>query len=803
MFTPVLKLEFYLPPRISRTWLAGLFTLLCLALTPGLSLAQQGTATFHDPSIEDPGYDARKRALVVKQNQNARISSQLTGTNKAAGARAFAVIRPACFESFDTTASGGWTSLGRNDDGSTGAIPLGFNFSLFGTVYNTVYVNNNGNITFNAALSEFSASGFPMATPMVAGFWADVDTRNTTSGTVWYKKFADRFVVTYNHVGYYSSMADKTNTFQITIKANTAAGFTGNDVILAYEDMQWSTGSASQGVSGFGGVPATVGVNRGNGVDFLQVGRFNQAGSTPPNSVSAGSPGGVDFLDGQCIGYRVGPAGNVPPAVAGLPNNNSFTINQGETRTVNLQFSGPETNQTVNVTSSLNGLCNATATTTSNNTSNPTTTFQITGSSCNVGTHDVTFTALDNGSPAASQTFTIQVTVRSPITATLSNNGPLSCTQTSALLTASGGSTYRFSTGATQINGGSTATVTTSGVYSVTVTSADGATAVAQTTVTGDQIAPTASLINSGPLSCTQTSALLTASGGSSYRFSTGAIQINDGNTASVTTAGTYSVTVTAANGCTATASTTVSTNQQAPVATLTSDGPLTCNKTSVLLTASGGGGYRFSIGATQISNGNTATVSGSGVYSVTVTATNGCTATNSITVTQSAALVASVGSQTNVSSNGASNGRATVSITGGVSPYSYSWSPSGGTGVTATGLSAGVYTVTVRDANTCQTTQSFTITQPAVLVAGVGSQTNVSGNGGSNGAATVSVTGGVGPYTYSWSPSGGTAATASGLSAGTYTVTVTDANGNTTTRVFTITQPPVLVAGGGSSQTN
>ncbi|WP_374440384.1 SprB repeat-containing protein, partial [Epilithonimonas sp.] len=133
--------------------------------------------------------------------------------------------------------------------------------------------------------------------------------------------------------------------------------------------------------------------------------------------------------------------------------------------------------------------------------------------------------------------------------------------------------------------------------------------------------------------------------------------------------------------------------------------------------------------------------------------------------------------SQTNVSCNGGSNGTATVSASGGTAPYTYSWSPTGGTAATATGLAAGTYTVTVTDAVNNTKTQSFTITEPTALVANAVSQTNVACNGAATGAATVSASGGTGPYTYSWSPSGGTAATATGLSAGTYTVTITDAN--------------------------
>ncbi|MFD0988717.1 T9SS type A sorting domain-containing protein, partial [Mariniflexile jejuense] len=176
-----------------------------------------------------------------------------------------------------------------------------------------------------------------------------------------------------------------------------------------------------------------------------------------------------------------------------------------------------------------------------------------------------------------------------------------------------------------------------------------------------------------------------------------------------------------------------------------------------------------------------------------TVTDSNGCSSSQSFTVTQPTALVATATSQTNISCNGGSNGSATVSVSGGTPGYTYTWSPSGGTSATATGLAAGTYTVTVTDANSCQTIQSFTLTQPTALVATATSQTNISCNGGSNGSATVTASGGAGGYTYSWAPSGGTGATATGLSAGVYTVTITDANACTTTKSFTLTQPSAI----------
>ncbi|MBF2709303.1 MBG domain-containing protein, partial [Flavobacterium soyangense] len=194
-------------------------------------------------------------------------------------------------------------------------------------------------------------------------------------------------------------------------------------------------------------------------------------------------------------------------------------------------------------------------------------------------------------------------------------------------------------------------------------------------------------------------------------------------------------------------------------------------------------------------SGGTAATASGlaAGSYTVTVTDANGCTATRNFTITQPSAISTATGSQTNVSCNGGTNGSASVSPSGGTAGYTYTWSPSGGTAATASGLAAGSYAVTVTDANGCTATRNFTITQPSAISTATGSQTNVSCNGGTNGSASVSPSGGTAGYTYTWSPSGGTAATATGLAAGSYTVTVTDANGCTATRNFTITQPSAL----------
>lgn len=176
-------------------------------------------------------------------------------------------------------------------------------------------------------------------------------------------------------------------------------------------------------------------------------------------------------------------------------------------------------------------------------------------------------------------------------------------------------------------------------------------------------------------------------------------------------------------------------------------------------------------------------------------------------TITQpAAALNTSISAQTNVLCYGNATGTATVVANAGTPPYTFSWNttPTQNT-ATATGLTAGTWTCTVTDANGCTATRNITITQPATaLTSSLATQTNVNCFGNSTGSATVAGNGGTTPYNYSWNttPAQNTA-TANNLSAGTWTCTITDANGCTTVRNVTITQPGTTLSASLASQTN
>jgi hypothetical protein len=246
-----------------------------------------------------------------------------------------------------------------NDNFSSEKLGMGFSFSLYGEPYgkdatspnDEVYINNNGNLSFKSPLTTFSSTGFPSDTTIIAPFWADVDTRNDL-GHTWYKDFSSLassprnvFAVTYENVGYNDLEGDKLNSFQMLISDGTdeLMGI-GNNICFCYEHMEWTTGAASGGTDGFGGIPATVGANKGDNSQFFQIGRFDEAGSDydGPN----GSSDGVGWLDNKSFCFDASLA-NIPPIPIGFTA--QIKLDFCEELPLHFSFVSPEQYQMVDV----------------------------------------------------------------------------------------------------------------------------------------------------------------------------------------------------------------------------------------------------------------------------------------------------------------------------------------------------------------------------------------------------------------------------------------------------------------------
>jgi hypothetical protein len=170
-----------------------------------------------------------------------------------------------------------------NDDASSNQLDLPFALNFFGNTYDQFYVNNNGNVTFNAPLPEFTPNPFPVTNqPMIAPWWADVDTRagpGALPGNAVYLAAPNpnTVIVTWHNVGYYSNNNNKLNNFQLVLRNRADSGPGDFDFDFRYQKLEWTTGDLSGGSNGLGGTTAQAGYDDGQGLNF-----FTLPGSRTP-----------------------------------------------------------------------------------------------------------------------------------------------------------------------------------------------------------------------------------------------------------------------------------------------------------------------------------------------------------------------------------------------------------------------------------------------------------------------------------------------------------------------------------------
>lgn len=494
----------------------------------------------------------------------------------------------------DVVPPGTIASFSPADDVTSGLLSLPFTFCFYGNNYTQVRMSANGNIQFPPTNNiAFSSTGFPVANDvMIAPFWADVDIRGTGSCT--YDVYPTYAVFSWNNVGYYNQKTNLKNDFQMVITDGLDPILPpGKNVGFYYGSMQWTTGDASSGVGGFPNptitpaIPATVGANAGNGVDYFLIGRFGQSGSFYDGPLGVND--GVSWLNGKRFYFNVCPptgANNEPiPTLIGYCD--TLKVCGNDTLFVKNTFIAPEVTQSVSITASAPTLGSSFTYSVLPNTNSTDIYMIVDGNTAPAGYHTVTMSATDNGTPplTSNQSFIIYVNQSS-----INNlNGTLVITPTvgacpgqtvSVSVNVSGGTpdSYLWSNNATTSTTTFTTLVAADSLIFVTLQSGQ-----CKKTITGDiNINPIPVASISGNLSycngnasstvLTATNTLNPASQGPhTYLWSatSGTLSSNNTPTTSVNQ-GVYTVTVTNQFGCKSIATRTVVMNES-PKYTLTS----------------------------------------------------------------------------------------------------------------------------------------------------------------------------------------------------------------------------------------
>ncbi|HTA81849.1 MAG TPA: PKD domain-containing protein, partial [Bacteroidia bacterium] len=418
------------------------------------------------------------------------------------------------------------------------------------------------------------------------------------------------------------------------------------------------------------------------------------------------------------------------------------------------------------------------------------------------GSYTVSVTDANNCTVQATAVITQPPALRDSIANTVAVlcNGQSNGTATDGVKGGTGTYTYSWNTAPVQTN--STATALAMGSYTVTVTDANGCKDSTVATVTQ----PTPVTLTAAAFAaacngaCNGSATVIPKGGTGTFTYAWSTTPVQTGATANGLCAGNYSVVVTDANGCVH--DTNPLTVTQPPALALTdSVTSAFCNKADgyAAVTITGGTTpyvYQWSTGPVTTSISNVKP----GTYTFGVVDANKCTATISVTVPNIPGETASITSTTTVTCNGGNNGTAAGMATGGVLPYTYSWNdPAAQTSDSATGLSAGTYTLTVTDSAGCVSTAVATVTQPALVVA-TPLATPATICDGDSSTLSATAIGGTAPYTFTWN----TGTTASSINVGpatttTYTVTTADINncpGQPVPVVVTV-NPPLAVTTG------
>lgn len=218
--------------------------------------------------------------------------------------------------------------LYQNYNAATPMLPLPFHFCFYGQSYDSVSIGNKGIITFKKPVYQFDTSHlFPFGadTVMIAPFYSDGYTVNH-GGVVYYKITPTYMVVIWDSIKYNGSDVDGWNTFQLIITDGQDPILpAGSNVSFCYPIMQWACSDSVGGFSGYGGAPATVGINKGNGIGYAQITITSMGGLAYYGPFSPDN--GVDWLNYNSFTFNTCVTGNtIAPVIFNNPQKNKSTL---------------------------------------------------------------------------------------------------------------------------------------------------------------------------------------------------------------------------------------------------------------------------------------------------------------------------------------------------------------------------------------------------------------------------------------------------------------------------------------------
>lgn len=591
---------------------------------------------------------------------------------------------------------------------------------------------------------------------------------------------------------------------------------------------RWNFGDPSSGAANTSTVKNPTHIFTAPGTySVTQIVQYECKYDTMVHTAYVPPPPTIDFAGNTlCIGSNtiinpsVNPAGGTFVWTPGGQTTSSITVSPTANTTYSLTYTEPITGCTVsaattvtvnplpalNIAAQTNVLCNGGSTGSAtvgiiSGTApytygwNPTGQMSATATGLPVGTYSATVTDAKGCTNTITATITEPAVLQAfvPIQNNIICNGGTTGWATATQL--GGTAPYSYSWNPSSQTS-ATITNVAAGTYSVTITDNNGCTAQNSVTLTQAPAITATVTVVSNPLCFGQNTGVLSvahSNGTAPFTYNW-----NPGSAATVSvsslTAGAYTVSINDANGCTANASATIT---EPPLLTMTlSSTPDHCmlgDGTTTISPSGGSGAYTYNWSP---SAQNTATATGlsAGTYTATLTDNNGCSVTSNVNVIPLAVDTLQFVSKTNTSCNSGCNGVATLQLSStGNGPYTYSWNTvPAQASLTATGLCAGVYILTVTDNSGCQDTMSITITQPPAITATLTS-TNTRCFGDNTGTATATISGGTPGYTYLWNNSQSNS-TATGLASGNYTITITDANGCSIDQAIQVNDAPQLI---------